>query len=270
MIKRFLAIGDVVADGGVKAIMYNLRTILENYHIDFVIANGENSSGNGIGISITSARRLFRGGVDVITLGNHTWGNTEMPRLFESFPNVIRPANYPSDKVPGKGFVIIEKEWGKVAVVNLMGQVFMEPGLNNPFTTAENLVNELRKETPIIIVDFHAEATSEKVAMGWFLAGKVSAVFGTHTHIQTADERILPGRTAYITDIGMTGSRDSVIGDRVEPVVKRFVTGMRQKFKPAEGNIVMEGIIFEIETDTGKARSIERIKEKFELPEYAR
>ncbi len=225
--------------------------------LDLVIANCENAAG-GAGITPSIADDLFRCGVDVLTSGNHVWRKKEVFEMLKLDHRIVRPANYP-EGVPGSGSTVIESSSGvKVGILNLMGRVFMEP-LDCPFRTAEKEIARLRLITPVIIIDMHAEATSEKIALGWFLDGKVSCVFGTHTHIQTADERILPKGTAFITDLGMTGPYDSVIGRRIEQILERFLTSLPHKSDVAEGNVQMRGILLEVNPATGKAVSVERI-----------
>jgi metallophosphoesterase (TIGR00282 family) len=217
----------------------------------------------GVGVTPSTAEDLFRAGVDVLTSGNHVWRKREAFDLLRLDPRVIRPANYP-DGAPGTGSTVVETLSGlKVGILNLMGRVFMEP-LDCPFRTAERELARLKLVTPVIIVDMHAEATSEKVAMGWFLDGKVSCVFGTHTHIPTADERILPRGTAFVTDVGMTGPYDSVIGRRVEQILERFLSNLPVKSDVAEGNIQLRGLLVEVDPTTGKAISVERITRRLD------
>ncbi len=226
--------------------------------IDFVIANGENASG-GMGITPAHAGMLFDMGVHCITSGNHIWKKKEIIPFLDQEPRLLRPANYPPG-VPGRGSGIYTTPQGsKVGVLNLEGQVFMRP-LLSPFKTAEEHIAALRRETKVIIVDFHAEATSEKVALGWFLDGQVSAVLGTHTHVQTSDDRVLPGGTAYLTDMGMTGPQDSVIGIKKEIALERFLTLLPNKFEPATGNVELQGAIVEVDENTGLSVGIRRVK----------
>ena len=226
--------------------------------VDFIIANGENASG-GMGITPPHAEQLLDVGVNCITSGNHIWRKKELISFLEGNPRILRPANYPPG-TPGRGSGIYTMANGtKVGVVNLEGRVFMRP-LESPFKRAEEHIASLRKETKVIIVDFHAEATSEKMAMGWFLDGEVSAVLGTHTHVQTADERVFPGGTAYITDVGMTGPRDSVIGVKKEIALERFLTMLPNKFEPATGAMELQGVIVEVDEGTGISTHIHRVK----------
>jgi metallophosphoesterase (TIGR00282 family) len=254
---RILLIGDVVGKGGRRA-MADLLPKLMGEGVDFIIANGENASG-GIGITPSHAEMLLDRGVNCITSGNHIWRKKEIISFLEQEPRLLRPANYPPG-APGRGGGIYTAANGiKVGVLNLEGRIFMQP-LESPFKTAEEHISSLRRETKVIIVDFHAEATSEKKALGWFLDGEVSAVLGTHTHVQTADERVLPGGTAYITDVGMTGPRDSVIGVKKEIALERFLTMLPNKFEPAAGNMELQGAIVEVDEGTGLSVGIRRIK----------
>ena len=254
---KILFIGDVVGKGGRRAVTELLPTLMGE-GIDFVIANGENASG-GMGITPPHAEQLLDRGVDCITSGNHIWRKKELIPFLEQEPRLLRPANYPPG-IPGRGGGIYTTSGGeKVGVLNLEGRIFMR-SLESPFKTAEEHISSLRRETKVIIVDFHAEATSEKMALGWFLDGEVSAVLGTHTHVQTADERVLPGGTAYITDVGMTGPRDSVIGVKKEIALERFLTMLPNKFEPATGNMELQGVIVEVDEKTGLGLGIRRVK----------
>ncbi|RKY38283.1 MAG: TIGR00282 family metallophosphoesterase [Candidatus Omnitrophota bacterium] len=259
---RIFAIGDIVGRPGREAVRKLLPKLREKYSFTLVIANAENSAG-GSGITPAIAEELFAIGIDVLTSGDHIWKRKEIFPFLGTERRLLRPANYPLS-APGAGSVLIEKEGIKIGVLNLAGRIFME-GIRSPFEVGEAEVKRMRQETKIIVVDFHAEATSEKVALGWHLDGKVSAVFGTHTHIPTADEKILPQGTAYITDLGMSGPYDSVIGRRKEPVLYRFITQVPTRFEVAEGDVHLCGAVFEIEESTGKALSILRIDEKLNL-----
>jgi metallophosphoesterase (TIGR00282 family) len=255
---RILFIGDVIGEPGRKAIFVALSDLMREKKIDFVIANGENASG-GFGITGEIAGKLYSYGVDCITSGNHIWRNKAIFRDINGDQKLLRPANYPRG-TPGRGWTVLEKHGVKVGVLNLLGRVFMEP-LDCPFRTAQKEIPIIQKQTKIIIVDFHGEATSEKVAMGWHLNGMVSAVIGTHTHVQTADERVLDGGTAYITDAGMTGPFDSIIGMKKDGALKKFVTMIPSKFIVAEDDIRMNGALVTVERESGKATHIERIQE---------
>jgi metallophosphoesterase (TIGR00282 family) len=255
---RVLIIGDIIGEPGRKALFLSLSTLIKERKIDFVIANGENAAG-GFGLTGRIASKLYSYGIDCITTGNHIWRNKEIFTIISEDPKLIRPANYPKG-TPGKGTAIIEKNGLRIGVINLLGRVFMEP-LECPFKIARRESFALQKQTNIIIIDFHGEATSEKVAMGWHMDGIVSAVVGTHTHVQTADERILPGGTAYITDIGMTGPFESIIGMKKENALKKFVTMLPSKFTVAENDIRINGVVISINKENGKSKTIERINE---------
>ncbi len=252
---RILVIGDIIGRPGRAIVQRTLMPLREQRAIDVVIANCENAAG-GAGITTAIADDLFRVGVDVLTSGNHVWKKREAFELLRLDPRVLRPANYP-DGAPGSGSTIIETMTGqKVGVLNVMGRVFMEP-IDCPFRVAERELSRLRLVTPVIVVDMHAEATSEKVAMGWFLDGKVSCVFGTHTHIPTADARILPQGTAFITDVGMTGPYDSVIGRKIDQILQRFLSHLPVRSEVAERNIQMHGLLIDVHPATGKASLVE-------------
>jgi metallophosphoesterase (TIGR00282 family) len=260
---NILVIGDAIGRPGRNAIRKLLPPWRKESRADFVIANGENSAG-GKGITRETARELFDAGVDVITTGNHVWRNKDVFGFIDSEPRLLRPANFPCGMdIPGKGCGVFECAGSEfqVGVLNLMGRVHMEP-IDCPFRAARAHLQQIHEKTNIIIVDFHAEATSEKCAMGWFLDGKVSAVFGTHTHVPTADNRVLPNGTAYITDVGMTGAYDSVIGVTIEPVLERFLKGMPVRHEVAEENVNMSGALITVNPMSGKAISIERVFEK--------
>src|SRR3989338_1709313 len=257
---NILFIGDIVGSPGREAIQKLLPALTKEYKLDFVIANAENAAG-GSGITPRVAEELFAAGVNVLTSGDHIWKKREIFEMIAQEERILRPANFPAG-APGRGFSLFTSRKGlKVGVVNVSGRVFME-ALERPFKTSLRAQEELSKETKIIIVDIHAEATSEKVALGWYLDGRVSAVLGTHTHIQTADEKILPKGSAYITDVGMTGPCDSVIGRRIEDVLERFLTQIPIRFEVARENVQLQGAVLDIDEDTGKARSIVRIQRK--------
>ncbi|MBQ8164540.1 MAG: TIGR00282 family metallophosphoesterase [Clostridia bacterium] len=256
---RILFIGDIFGVPGRRIIENKLDEVREQYKIDFCIANAENAS-HGRGMSMSAADTLYGAGVDFITMGNHTWGNGDLLNFIDDYP-VIRPANY-SEGLPGRGFDVVDTLFGKIAIINLLGRVSMEP-CDNPFICADKCLESIEKEyggADAIIVDFHAEATSEKIAMAYYLEGRVSAVIGTHTHVQTADDTVLPGGTAYITDAGMTGTRAGVIGMKRAQVLEKFITGMPKRFEPAEGKAIMCGVVIETEGGSLKAVSIEKIQ----------
>jgi 2',3'-cyclic-nucleotide 2'-phosphodiesterase len=261
---RILFLGDVVGEPGRKAVGDVLPKLKQELKVDFAIVNGENSAA-GRGITPKLAIGLMRAGAAVITSGDHIWDQKEILPYLPTEPRMLRPANYPTD-TPGYGWVVLETKKGKVGVINLQGRVFMNPPLDNPFKIAREIVAEIRKETSVIFVDFHAEATSEKVAMGWHLDGLVSAVAGTHTHVPTADEWILPGGTAFQADVGMCGPLVSVIGSQVEPVLEKFHTGMPVRFGVGRGTVRINGLLVTVEPSTGKAVAVERVKRFWEEP----
>jgi len=258
---RILFLGDIVGEPGRKAVIGEIARIKEQYAIDFTIVNGENSAG-GRGITPKIADSLYRAGVQVITTGDHVWDQKELYEYFYKQPNILRPINYPKD-TPGHGSVIIETYKGKIAVLNAQGRTFMNPPLANPFTELTAEVNRLHEEeqVKVIFLDFHAETTSETIAMGYHLDGQVSAVIGTHTHVQTADNRVLPKGTAHLTDAGMCGPDHSVLGRSVESVVWRFNSSMPTRFPVAKGPVRLCGAVIDIDEATGKAIKIERFNE---------
>ncbi len=253
---RVLFIGDIIGEPGRKMVRARIRELTERFRPDLVIANGENAAG-GFGITSDVAEELFSLGIGVLTSGNHVWDKKEIETYLTKQDRLIRPANYPEGN-PGYGSVVISTSAGKAAVLNLEGRVFMS-NLQDPFRTGEREIEKLKKETPVVIIDFHAEATSEKTALAWHLDGKASAVIGTHTHVQTADERILPGGTAFITDAGMTGPTDSVIGVKKEQAIARFLYQTPHRFELPKGPVHLNAVFLEIDGKTGKANSIERI-----------
>jgi metallophosphoesterase (TIGR00282 family) len=265
---NILFVGDIVGRPGREMIRIGMRALIERYSIDLVIANAENAA-SGFGITKDIGDTLIELGIDVMTSGNHIWDKKEVLPYIAAEPRLLRPANYPAG-VPGHGSYVAQSGDGRaVGVVNVMGRVFML-NIDDPFAVVLREIETIRHRTRIIIVDFHAEATSEKVAMGWHLDGKVTAVFGTHTHVQTADERILPGGTAYLTDAGMTGPHDSIIGMEKGPSLARFLNGMPSRFEPATGNPRLNGVVVSADEKTGKATAITRIsyseRELRELP----
>lgn len=254
---NILVIGDIVGKPGRRAVASFLPSIVDRCNIDFVVANGENAAG-GFGLTPAVAEELFGYGIDVITSGNHIWDKKEIYEYLDECDRIVRPLNYPED-VPGKGYVVVELSQGiKVAVVSLHGRVFLPP-VDCPFRAAARLLQELESITPIVLIDFHAEATAEKVALGWYLDGRATAVFGTHTHVQTADERVLPNGCAYITDVGMCGPRDSIIGIESDIIINKFLTQMPARFKVAKGVVMFNAVIIEVDPSTGKAKSIARL-----------
>ncbi len=250
-----LFVGDVFGETGRAALGNALPGIRREHAVDVCIVNGENAS-HGRGLSLQSAEEIYLAGADCITMGNHTWNNHEIYQFIDDY-SIVRPANFASN-LPGKGSVLLEQGGFVVGVVNLQGRVYMDP-CDNPFEIAEREVSRLRERTPVIFVDFHAEATAEKAAMAYFLDGRVTAVAGTHTHVQTADERILPGGTAFITDVGMTGPHGGIIGMDKGGVLNKFVRCVPQKFKPAEGCGMLHAALIRADAETGKALEISRI-----------
>ena len=263
---KLLFIGDIVGQPGRRAVKELVQKLRERHALDFIVANGENSAG-GSGITPRIAEEIFAAGVDVITTGDHLWDQKEVMELLESEKRFLRPLNYPAI-TPGRGAGVFEvrtrkSEGGspiKVGVLNLQGRTFMPP-LENPFSTGLEAVKELREQTKLIFVDFHAEATSEKIAFARMVDGRVSAVVGTHTHVQTADEQIFPGGTGYLTDAGFTGPHEGVLGREIEPVIRRFLTGMPQRFEVAKERVILHGAIVEIDEANGRSLSIQRVAE---------
>lgn len=253
---KILAVGDLIGSAGIKKLKNTLPKLRERENIDFVIVNGENSA-EGMGITERNFNDIIEANVDVVTMGNHTWGKKDIFKFIDH-PKLIRPANYPKGVV-GKGYNIYKCKDKKIAVINLIGRVDINVLSENPFVLAKELVEKLQEETDIIIMDFHAEATAEKIALGYFLDGKVTAIYGTHTHVQTADETILENGTGYITDIGMTGPKKSVIGMDVSASVKRFETTLPERYKIATGECIFNGVIFDIDDNTNKVKEIKRI-----------
>jgi metallophosphoesterase (TIGR00282 family) len=256
---KLLFIGDIVGQPGRRAVKELVPRLREQHALNFVIANGENSAG-GNGITPAIAAEIFFCGVDIITSGDHLWDQKEVIDLLHGETRFLRPLNYPPG-TPGQGSVVLQKPGlVPVGILNLQGRTFM-PVLENPFLLAREEVERLRRHTNIIFVDFHAEATSEKIALARMLDGQVSAVVGTHTHVQTADEQIFPGGTAYLSDAGFTGPHESVLGREIEPVVKKFLTGMPQRFEVAKNQVLLHGVVIEIDDASGKAVKIQRVSE---------
>jgi 2',3'-cyclic-nucleotide 2'-phosphodiesterase len=254
---NILFIGDIFGKPGRDLVKRGLRPLVARHAIDFVVANVENAAG-GFGITREIGDSLAAEGIDVMTSGNHVWDKKEALDYVAAEPRLLRPANYPTG-APGRGAALARTADGRgVGVVNVMGRVFMNP-LDDPFTAVLREIDGFAGRTRIVIVDFHAEATSEKIAMGWHLDGRVTAVVGTHTHVQTADERVLPNGTAYITDVGMTGPHDSIIGTEREPALARFLTGLPSRFEPATGNPRLHGVVIQVDDATGRATAITRL-----------
>ena len=252
---KILAVGDLIGNSGVQKLKKELPAIRQNENIDFIIVNGENA-GEGMGITEKNFNDILSLNVDVITMGNHTWGKKDIFKFIDH-SKLIRPANYPKGVV-GKGYNIYTCQNKKIAVINLIGRVDINVLSENPFVLAKDLVQKLKNEVDLIFVDFHAEATAEKIAMGYLLDGKITALFGTHTHVQTADEKILPNGTAYITDIGMTGPKHSVIGMDIEASLKRFETTLPERYKIAGGECMFNAVEFDIDETNNKVKNIKR------------
>ena len=253
---RILAVGDIVGESGVRKLKEELPRIKREENIDFVIINAENAA-EGMGITEKNFKDILEENIDAITMGNHTWGKKDIFKFIDH-PQLLRPANYPKGVV-GKGLGIYECNGKKIAVMNFMGRVDINILTENPFIMARDMVEEIKEQVDIIIIDFHAEATAEKIAMARYLDGKITAIFGTHTHVQTADEQILPNGTGYITDIGMTGPKNSVIGMDAQASIKRFETTLPEKYKLAEGECILNAVIFNIDDTTSKVTDIKRI-----------
>jgi metallophosphoesterase (TIGR00282 family) len=256
---RVLILGDVVGRPARRAIRDLVPSLIDREGIDLAIANAENAAG-GIGVDLKSANELLSSGLDVLTSGNHIWKKKEIYRYLDDHSELIRPANYP-EGAPGRGWCAWQNEDGlKALVINVQGRVFMPNHVDDPFRSVDAICRERGRHSRVIIVDMHAEATSEKNAMGWHLNGRASIVFGTHTHVQTSDDRIFPGGTAYITDVGMCGPLDSVIGMDKETVIKGFLSQLPRQFEVAHENVVLQGIIVDVDEDSGQAREIRRLR----------
>jgi 2',3'-cyclic-nucleotide 2'-phosphodiesterase len=256
MTVNVLFIGDIVGQPGLDIVQMYLPSLQKKYHVDVTIVNGENAS-DGKGCTEQEAKILFGLGVNVITGGNHTWDKHQSQEYLRKDPRVIRPLNYPKGS-HGNGYHIVDSAKGKVAVMNLQGRAFMAT-IDCPFRTAEWVLTKIKQETKVVVIDMHAEATAEKLALAYFLDGKVSAVIGTHTHVQTSDERILPGGIGYITDCGMTGPYESVIGMKIDAAINRFLYQTPQKYQTATDNVHLTGVFLKIDSETGKTVEIERI-----------
>ena len=253
---KVLAIGDIVGKTGLQKLKETLPNVIREKNIDFVIVNAENAA-DGMGLTEKMYKEILALNVNCVTMGNHTWGKKEIFNFIDD-KHIIRPANY-SNNNPGKGYEIFECKGKTICVINLIGRTTMPVLSENPFLVVKDIIEEIKEAVDIIIVDFHAEATAEKIAMGYYLDGKATVVYGTHTHVQTADENILENGTAYITDIGMTGPKKSVIGMDVSASIKRFETSLPEKYKIAEGKGKFNSCMFEIDNITNKVVNIERI-----------
>jgi len=262
---KLLFLGDIIGEPGRRAVIETVPIWKKERGFDFVVVNGENSAG-GRGITPRITIDLLRAGVAVITTGDHVWDQKDLASFIDSEPRLLRPINYP-EGVPGQGSIVLETPKGKVGVINVQGRTFMQPTLDNPFHVLDRAVARMREETLMIFVDAHAETTSEKIAIGRFLDGRVSAVIGTHTHTQTADERLFPGGTAFLCDAGMCGPTESILGREIEPIVQRFISSMPVNFPVARGPVALCGAVIEIDESTGRALSIQRIAELYEPSE---
>ncbi len=256
---RILFLGDVVGEPGRKALGKRLKGLRDELEADFIIVNGENAAG-GRGIGGRQCIELLKAGATVVTTGDHVWDQKDLPAYIVTEPRLLRPCNYP-EGTPGAGFVILDTPKGPVGVLNVRGLTFMNPPLDNPFTRAAEEVEKMRATTKVIFVDFHAETTSEKIALGRYLDGKVSAVVGTHTHVQTADERIFPGGTAFLCDAGMCGPVDSVLGRSVDSILRRFLTGMPTALPVAGGDVALCGVTVDVDPESGRALAVRRVNE---------
>jgi hypothetical protein len=256
---RILFLGDIVGEPGRNAVIARLPELKEKHALDFVIVNGENAAG-GRGITGKITIDLLRAGVSVVTSGDHIWDQKEIVAFLNLEPRLLRPVNYP-DGAPGSGSIVLETAKGKIGVINIQARTFMQPILENPFHAVEAAVAKMRDETPNVIVDAHGETTSEKIALGRFLDGKVSAVIGTHTHVQTADEQIFPGGTAFLCDAGMCGPVNSILGRAIEPIMNRFISNLPGSFPVAAGEVRLRGALIEVDETTGRALRITRVDE---------
>ena len=254
-----LFLGDIVGEPGRHAVIERLAELKEKYTLDFIVVNGENAAA-GRGITAKIAIDLLRAGVSVITSGDHIWDQKDIFSFLNLEPRLLRPLNYPAG-APGSGTIVLETPKGKVGVINVQARTFMQPILDNPFLAIDGAVTAMRSETTCILVDVHGETTSEKIAMGRFLDGRVSAVIGTHTHVQTADEQIFPGGTAFLCDAGMCGPTVSILGRSIEPIVNRFATNLPAPFPVADGEVRLRGAVVQVDEQSGKALHIARIDE---------
>ncbi len=253
---KIIFLGDVVGRPGRRVVRDRLPQLRKQFAPDMIVANGENASG-GLGLSSKSARELLGAGIDVLTTGNHIWKFREVYNFLATEPSVLRPDNYPKG-APGRGWGIFQVGKVRVAVVNIQGRTYMQP-IDCPFKAIDRILEELEGKADVILVDFHAEATSEKTAMGWHLAGRVTALLGTHTHVQTSDARVLLGGTAYVTDLGMCGPVDSCLGMKPGPILERFISGLPARFEVAGGRLAVQGVVLEVDESAGRARTIELI-----------
>jgi 2',3'-cyclic-nucleotide 2'-phosphodiesterase len=258
---RLLFLGDIIGEPGRRAVIEMLPTLKSAWELDFVVVNGENVAA-GRGITPKLAIDLLRCGAAVITTGDHVWDQKDIVSFIDTEPRLLRPINYP-EGTPGGGSIVLETAKGKVGVINVQGRTFMLPALENPFRRVWDEVEQLRAQTPVIFVDVHAETTSEKIALGRFLDGKVSVVAGTHTHVQTADDQIFPGGTAFICDAGMCGPTESVLGREIQPIVQRFYTSMPVNFPVAKGEVKLHGLMVDIDEESGRAMSVRRVAEVY-------
>ncbi|HMA79883.1 MAG TPA: TIGR00282 family metallophosphoesterase [Candidatus Binatia bacterium] len=255
---RILILGDVMGRPGRRAVRDIVPSLIQREEIDLVVANAENAAG-GMGVDFKSAKELLSAGIEVMTSGNHIWKKKEIYSFLDDQDSLLRPANFPAG-APGRGWCLWQRNGLRALIINLQGRVFMPNHVEDPFRCVDEILKERGGQSPVVIVDMHAEATSEKYAMGWYLDGRASVVYGTHTHVQTADERIFPGGTAYITDLGMCGPFDSVIGMEKEPVIRGFITQLPRQFEVAQDNVVLQGVITDVDEETGKARAIRRLR----------
>ncbi len=254
-----LFLGDIVGEPGRSAVIARLPELKQLWGLDFAVVNGENAAA-GRGITPRLTIDLLRAGVSVVTTGDHIWDQKEIVSFIDTEPRLLRPINYPAG-APGAGTIVLETPKGKVGVINVQARTFMQPILENPFPMLDAVVEQMRAETHVIVVDVHGETTSEKIAVGRYLDGRVSAVFGTHTHVQTADEQIFPGGTAFLCDAGMCGPVQSILGRAIEPIVERFISNMPAAFPVAQGEVRLRGALVEVDETTGRARSIRRVDE---------
>lgn len=259
---RVMILGDVVGRPARRAVRDLVPALIEKEAIDLTIANAENAAG-GMGVDIKSAKELLSSGIQVLTSGNHIWKKKEIYPFLDDQESLIRPANFPAG-APGKGWCLWQGNGLRALIINLQGRVFMPNHVEDPFRCVDHILKQQGANSRVVIVDMHAEATSEKYAMGWYLDGRASTVYGTHTHVQTADERILPAGTAYITDVGMCGPLDSVIGMEKETVIQGFITQLPRQFEVAQDNVVLQGIIVNVDETTGQAREIRRLRVPWE------